>query len=296
MLALPARGVSLADKVTTTAALMRAGAAIAELNAVRKHLSAIKGGRLALAASETMTLAVSDVDGDDPAVIGSGPTVADPTTFGDALGIVTHRLAGAAVPDAVMSHLEGGARGDLPETPKPGDARLARSEYRVLANRHTAMHAAADAAGSLGFDVRVVHESTRGEAREAGRQFAAEAIERVGTRPLCVVASGETTVRVTGPGCGGRNQEFALGAAAVLRSCPGAILASVGTDGIDGPTDAAGAIVDATTGQRARAAGLSIEAALEENDSYPFFGTLGDLVTWGATGTNVGDLHVLLIA
>lgn len=296
MLALPAPGISLADKVVTSAALMRAGAAIAELNAVRKHLSAIKGGRLAVAAADTLTLALSDVDEDDPAVIGSGPTVADPTTFAEALRIVTHRLPRAALPSAVVSHLERGARGQLAETPKPGDPRLARSEYHVIANRHTAMDGAADAARSLGFEVRIVHQSTHGEAREAGRQFAADAIERAGTRPLCVLASGETTVRVTGRGHGGRNQEFALGAAAVLRNCPGAMLASVGTDGIDGPTDAAGAIVDATTERRARAAGLSITAALEENDAYPFFGRLGDLVTWGPTGTNVGDLHVLLIA
>jgi glycerate 2-kinase len=296
MLALPAPGISLADKVATSAGLMRAGAAIAELNAVRKHLSAIKGGRLAVAADETLTLALSDVDEDDPAVIGSGPTVADPTTFADALRIVTHRLAGAAVPPTVLSHLERGARGQLAETPKPGDPRLSRSEYHVLANRHTAMEGAAHAARSLGIEVRIVHQSTHGEAREAGRQFAADAIERAGGRPLCVLASGETTVRVAGRGRGGRNQEFALGAAAVLRNCPGAMLASVGTDGIDGPTDAAGAIVDATTERRACAAGLSIEAALDDNNAYPLFGRLGDLVTWGATGTNVGDLHVLLIA
>jgi glycerate-2-kinase len=297
MLALPAPGVSLADKVAAAEALMRAGAGIADLNAVRKHLSAIKGGRLGAAARSAVTLAISDVHGpvaDDPAVIGSGPTVADPSTYAQALRIVTEQFPVPAVPKSVVEHLTRGAAGALEETPKPGDPRLARSEYHVIGNRHTAMAGAAREARALGFDVRVIERATAGEAREAGRQFALDAVAP-GGGARCVIASGETTVRVTGRGRGGRNQEFALGAAAVISDCPGAVVASAGTDGIDGPTDAAGAIVDSTTAARARDAGLSIDAALADNDAYPVLARLGDLVRWGSTGTNVGDLHVLLM-
>lgn len=298
MLALPAAGVSLEDKVTATRELMRAGAAIADLNCVRKHLSAIKGGRLAAVAGEALTLAISDVHTpieDDPAVIGSGPTVADPSTFADALRVVTEVYRDARVPRAVVAHLERGASGVEDETPKPGDSRLARSHYHVVANRHTAMAGAARAARALGFDVTIISPATAGEARDAGRRFAEASLASAGGRPMCVIGSGETTVRVRGNGRGGRNQEFALGAVAPLRDRPDAVLASVGTDGIDGPTDAAGAVVDATTQRRAREAGLSIESALDENDAYSFFARLGDLVMWGPTGTNVGDMHVLLI-
>ncbi len=298
MLALPAPGVTLAGKVATADALMRAGAPIGALNTVRKHLSAIKGGRLAAAAGETITLAISDVHTpveDDPSVIGSGPTVADPSTFADALRIVTEVYREATVPPAVVEYLARGVRGDIEESPKPGDSRLSRGQYHVLANRHTAMAGAGQAARALGFEVITRSAVTAGDAREAGRRFAEEGLASPGRRPLCLVASGETTVRVRGTGRGGRNQEFALGAAAMLRD-RGALVASLGTDGIDGPTDAAGAIVDGTTERRARLAGLSIEAALENNDAYPLLAQLGDLVRWGATGTNVGDVHILLIA
>jgi glycerate-2-kinase len=297
MLALPAPGVSLSDKIATASALMRAGAGIADLNAVRKHLSSIKGGRLGAAAGSAVTLAISDVHGpveDDPAVIGSGPTAPDPSTYAQALGIVTQRFPDAGVPRAVVDHLARGARGEIEETPKPGDPRFARSEYHVIANRHTAMSGAARAAREMGLPVRVIDAATAGEAREAGRRFAAHAVA-LGGGTRCVIASGETTVRVRGRGRGGRNQEFALGAAEIISRCPGAVLASAGTDGIDGPTDAAGAIVDSTTVARARAAGLSIDAALDQNDTYPFFAQLGDLIRWGPTATNVGDLHILVL-
>ena len=214
----------------------------------------------------------------------------------DALRIVTRVFPGADVPSGVVAHLERAARGEVEETPKPGDPRLARVTYHVLANRHTAMNGAVHAARALGFDVHVVPAATAGEARDAGRRFAAAALDVAGRHHSCVIASGETTVRVTGPGRGGRNQEFALGAVAALRDRAPAVLASVGTDGVDGPTDAAGAIVDSTTEDRAREAGLSIESALERNDAHPLLDRLGDLVRWGPTGTNVGDLHVLLIA
>jgi len=298
MLAVPAAGLSLADKVLTARALMNAGAPIADLNCVRKHLSAVKGGWLAASARQTLTLAISDVHGpiaDDPAVIGSGPTVGDPTTSSDALAIVRRAGVMERLPLRVVAHLERG--GD--ETPKPDDPRLVQSTCEVIGNRHIAMDGAARAARSRGYTVRVIHAPTSGEAREAGAAFATQAFRDPAGRPLCMIASGETTVHVHGPGRGGRNQEFALGALRVIESRPSdigaAALASAGTDGIDGPTDAAGAIVDATTSARAKARGLRPEAALAANDAYDFFAPLGDLIMWGPTGTNVGDLHVMLL-
>jgi glycerate 2-kinase len=298
MLAVPAPGISLADKVKTGRALMNAGVPIADLNCVRKHLSAIKGGRLAALAPRTVTLAISDVHGpvpDDPAVIGSGPTVADPTTYADALDVVRRAGIEEALPPAVIAHLQ---RGDN-ETPKPGDPRVSLSSFEVIGDRHMAMEGAAIAARARGYAVRIVKAATCGEARDAGEAFAAAALREGAGEPLCVIASGETTVHVCGSGRGGRNQEFALGALGVIDSAAarGAriVLGSAGTDGIDGPTDAAGAIVDGTTSLRAGERGLEAATALATNGAYDYFMPLGDLVTWGPTGTNVGDLHVLVI-
>jgi glycerate-2-kinase len=297
MLAVPADGLSLEDKLVTARALMNAGAAIAELNCVRKHLSAIKGGRLAAAVRRTVTLAISDVHGpiaDDPAVIGSGPTVADPTTFADALSIVHRAGVRNLLPAAVVAHLERGHD----ESPKPGDARLRDCYYEVIGNRQLAMDGAAQQAAALGYTVVIMPKATQGEAREAGRAFATTGLALRNRARVCIIASGETTVRVRGPGRGGRNQEFALGALPVIDGSSASAtlaLASAGTDGIDGPTDAAGAIVDATTTARAERSNLSTEAALNENGAYDFFAPLGDLLVWGPTGTNVGDLHVMLI-
>jgi glycerate 2-kinase len=295
MLAVPADELRLEDKLQTARALMNAGAAIAELNCVRKHLSAIKGGRLAVAAGRTMTLAISDVHGpiaDDPAVIGSGPTVADPTTYADARDIVRRYGVREMLPPSVLAHLERGAE----ESPKPGDPRLRESSYEVIGNRQLAMDGAAREGRRLGYAVHVIERATSGEARDAGAAFATEAL-RLNSSKLCVIASGETTVRVHGHGRGGRNQEFALGAlpgidAARSRAI---VLASAGTDGIDGPTDAAGAIVDSTTTSRASQHGLGAESALAVNGAYDFFAPLDDLILWGPTGTNVGDLHVALV-
>jgi glycerate 2-kinase len=299
MLAVPADGLSLHDKLVTARALMHAGAAIAELNCVRKHLSAIKGGRLAAAAAgPTVTLAISDVHGpvaDDPAVIGSGPTVADPTTFDDAMEVLRQTGVVDTVPPAVLAHLE--QRAD--ESPKPGDTRLRHTYYEVIGNRQLAMDGAARRAAALGYAVHIITAATDGEAREAGAHFAENALALQGAKPICVIASGETTVKVRGRGRGGRNQEFALGALSAIDEAPRGsmvVLASAGTDGIDGPTDAAGAIVDTTTTARATAQRVRAEAALQENAAYDFFHPLGDLVVWGPTGTNVGDLHVLLTA
>ncbi len=298
MLAVPAAGLSVADKVTTGRVLMNAGVPIADLNCVRKHLSVIKGGRLAAAAHRTLTLAISDVHGpvpDDPAVIGSGPTVADPTTYSDALNVIRRAGVADSLPPAVIAHLQ---RGD-DESPKPGDPRLAESHYEVIGNRDLAMETAAGAARSRGYVVRLVKAATRGEAREAGQAFAAAALGDAIGKPLCVIASGETTVHVRGAGRGGRNQEFALGSLGVIDSAgtqrAAIVLGSAGTDGIDGPTDAAGAIVDGTTSLRSRQRGLDAQTALATNGAYDYFKPLDDLVTWGPTGTNVGDLHVLLI-
>jgi glycerate-2-kinase len=305
-MAVPAEGITLAEKSTTTGALLRAGVAIHELNCVRKHLSAIKGGRLAIVGRNTLTLAISDVHGpieDDPGTIGSGPTAADPTTYGEALGVIVHAGVRGEIPANVLRHLERGAAGALEETPKPGDPRLAGSDFRVIANRHTAMRGAAGAAESRGYVTHVLPNATSGEAREAGEAFARAALAFADSCPraCCVVASGETTVHVRGAGRGGRNQEFALGAAGTLArwsrtSGRAARLASAGTDGVDGPTDAAGAIVDPTTLTRAHAVGVDPAQALSQNATYDFFRTLDDLIVWGPTGTNVGDVHVALIA
>jgi len=299
MLCAPAAGVTLEDKMAASKALMDAGVAIDAVNCVRKHLSAIKGGQLAAAAGRSLTLAISDVHhpiADDPSVIGSGPTVADPTTFGAALKIA----AGAAgVPASVIRRLESGAAGELNETVKPGDLRLARAGVLVIGNRQTALDGAARRAAAIGYRVTVIDDVTQGDAREAAGLLLARAeqVSRGSARPLCVLAAGETTVRVVGSGKGGRSQELALAASPHLRSFgTAAVLASAGTDGRDGPTDAAGAIADSTTIERAKRAGLNWEQALAGNDTYPFFAALGDLIISGPTGTNVGDVQVLLIA
>jgi len=300
LMAVPATGLTLGDKRQTTEILLRAGADIGALNTVRKHLSAIKGGWLAAATSAgCRTLAVSDVVGDDPSVIGSGPTVADASTFEDALGALNRFGGAGAYPAPVVGCLRAGARGERPETPGPGDARLARAETFVIGTRRDAMRGAAAEAVRRGYGVLVLDDPIIGEAREAARAHAAriEALAAGARRPLCVVSSGETTVRVTGSGRGGRNQEFALAASDPLRRLAPAGAASLGTDGIDGPTDAAGAIVDSGTLDRARRAGLASPSDyLRDNDSYPFFDALDDLIRTGPTGTNVGDLQVFLLA
>jgi glycerate 2-kinase len=299
MLTVPAGDLLLEDKIAAGRALMNAGLPIDRLNCVRRHLSQIKGGRLAAAAGRTVTLAISDVHApvpDDPSVIGSGPTVPDPTTFAEALDIVR---GVPNVPERVLARLQRGARGELAETVKPGDPRLVESVYEIVANRLTALEGARQAAEKLGYCAIVLNEITSGESREAARTFVARARREAGGagRPACVLAAGETTVTVAGMGLGGRNQEFALAAAPDLATFGSeTVLASMGTDGIDGPTDAAGAIVDSTTLARAARVGLDRDSTLAANDAYHFFRPLGDLVGWGPTGTNVGDVQLLLIA
>jgi hydroxypyruvate reductase len=300
LMALPADGVSLDDKRATTQRLLRAGADIYALNTVRKHLSAIKGGWLAARAPRAChTLVISDVVGDDLSVIASGPTVADASTFADALALLRRFGGEDAYPGPVVARLRAGAAGTVPETPKPGDARLASSTTTIIGSRRDAMAGAATEAASLGFHVARMDDPVVGEARTTAVAHLRAVIARAAgaARPACIVSSGETTVHVTGHGRGGRNQEFALAAAEPLAQAGGgALIASVGTDGIDGPTDAAGAIADATTISRARAAGLSPDRALSDNNAYAFFDALGDLIHTGPTGTNVGDLQVILLA
>jgi glycerate 2-kinase len=299
MLTAPADGVSLADKVATARGLMNAGMAIGDLNCVRKHLSRIKGGQLAAAAHRTITVAISDVHGpipDDPSVIGSGPTFPDPTTFAQALRIAV-RFPG--LPASVRRHLERGAQGTIAETIKPGDPQVAAATYEVLANRLTAVAGARAKAESLGYNVIALDDPIVGEARDAAAALVETAARFAKTQPgpLCVIASGETTVTVTGSGLGGRNQEFALAAAPALRWLDGEVLlASAGTDGADGPTDAAGAVADTFTIERSLRAGLDWRSSLANNDAYHFFDALGDLIRWGPTGTNVGDVQVFLRA
>jgi glycerate-2-kinase len=301
LMALPAAEIPLEAKQRTARILMEQGADIYELNTVRKHLSAIKGGQLALAArGSVLTLAVSDVVGDDLSVIASGPTVADDSTFAGALEVLDRRGGRAIYPPPVVDRLVRGVAGDVPETPPTGDPRLARAVARVIGPQRGAIEGARRAAVSLGYDVHIVPEPVTGEARDAARQHVARTAEAIASmrRPVCVIASGETTVTVRGQGKGGRNQEFAFAMAQALAALgPRVTAASVGTDGIDGPTDAAGAIVDSTTFERAGAAGLAApEDYLNNNNTYEFFDRIGDLIRTGPTNTNVGDLQVILVA
>jgi hydroxypyruvate reductase len=302
LLPLPAEGISLADKQATTKALLACGADIHELNTVRKHLSAIKGGQLARLASPAtvITLALSDVVGDDLDVIGSGPTVPDRSTFADALDILRrHRLL-KRVPKTVRERLRRGAAGEIDETPKPGDPIFARVRNVIVGNNRTAIDAAAHTARALGYRTVVLSTMIEGEAREVARVYAAIAhqIRSSGQPvkpPACVISGGETTVTLRGKGLGGRNQEFVLAAARDIAGMENVVVLSGGTDGTDGPTDAAGAIADGRTVARAREKGLSAADALAHNDSCHFFDPLGDLIRTGPTGTNVMDVHVVLV-
>ena len=302
LLAVPRAGVTLRQKVEATRRLLAAGLPIHELNCVRKHLSAIKGGGLARAAAgRVLTLALSDVVWpveDDPAVIGSGPTVVDRTTFAEAAAIVGRPAVRHLIPMEVIDVLERGRRRRAPETLEISHARVPVAMYRVVGSRRQAMEGALSAARDLGFETMPFDDPIVGEARIAGASHVRRVIEatRHLARPVCVVSSGETTVTVSGGGRGGRNQELALAAASEMgRVGTTAVLASVGTDGVDGPTNAAGALVDSSTLERATSLGLAAAVAyLDENDAYAYFDRLGDLIRTGPTGTNVGDLQVVV--
>jgi glycerate 2-kinase len=300
LLALPLAGLTLDDKQRVTSALLAAGARIDELNCVRKHLSGVKGGRLAAACrANAFTFAVSDVVNpvdDDPAVIGSGPTVADPSTYKDALNILDRLGVESSIPVAARNILERGARGEIEESPKPGDARV-RGEYRIIGSRRTAMAAVRAEAERRGYKVIVEEAAIVGEARDAGPRLIGRALDygRSAER-VCVIASGETTVKVTGTGKGGRNQELVLAALPDVASAPRSVFfASVASDGVDGPTDAAGAWAGPDVTSRANAAGLNAIRSLENNDAYRFFEPLGNLIRTGWTDTNVGDLQIVVM-
>ena len=297
LLLLPEEGISLEDMQRTTDLLLRAGATINELNAVRKHLERAKGGGLARLAqpSELIALVLSDVVGNPLDVIASGPTVPDTSTFEEACAIVERFGVWDGLPASVAGRLRAGRDGELPDTPKPGDPLFERTHTFVVASNELAAEAAVRRARQEGLQALLLSTYVEGEAREVARVFAALALEeahrdRPLRRPCCLVAGGETTVRVRGGGLGGRNQELALAAAEKLAGLDNVLLAALATDGTDGPTDAAGALADGTTVARARALGLDPHRFLADNDAYHFFEPLGDLLLTGPTNTNVNDL------
>ncbi len=292
----PAFGLTLEEKQAVTRALLRSGAAIGEINAVRKHLSRIKGGRLTQRAypAKVVTLAISDVPGDDPAVIGSGPTVPDPTTLADAREIVRrHRLK---IPGGVIRALDDPAN----ETPKPGDNIFAGSEYRIVARPADALRAAEELASAAGYECVMLGDRLQGEAREVAAEHARLALALGAERRRAVILSGgELTVTLRGHGRGGPNQEYALALAIHLDGAPGIAALAADTDGTDGgggrADDPAGAFIDATTLARARAAGLDPAAFLADNDSTGFFNGIGDLFRPGPTFTNVTDFRAIAV-
>lgn len=293
LMALPAPGVSLADKQAITQSLLRSGAMISEINAVRKHLSRIKGGRLAVAAAPAtvQTFVISDIPGDDPSFVASGPTVADPTTLAEARAILTRYAVEA--PEAVWAALNDPAN----ETPSPDALGLAGSEVRVIARARDALAAATRLAESQGYRVTDLGDRLQAEARHLGAGHAGLARRLAGDGlPRIILSGGEATVRVTNAqGRGGRNLEYLLGLAVALNGEPGIHAIACDTDGIDGTEDNAGAIIGPDTLARAAALGLDPHQALRDNRSHAFFAELGDLVMTGPTRTNVNDFRAILI-
>lgn len=301
LLPAPAKGVTLKAKQRTTEMLLRAGADIGELNAVRKHLSMLKGGQLAARAypATLVGLLLSDVIGDPMDVIGSGLTAPDDSTFADALAVLEKFGLKDKAPLVVRQHLESGALGEIAETPKSGDPIFENVHNIVVGSNRLALEAAAREAKALGYAPLILSSSMQGEAREAARVHAEilREVVRSGNparAPACILSGGETTVRVRGRGTGGRNQEFALAAALAIDGLRDVLVLSAGTDGTDGPTDAAGAMATGGTIERARRWGLNAGEYFADNNSYAFFDALGDLIRTGRTGTNVMDVHMLL--
>ncbi|MBM3647666.1 MAG: glycerate kinase [Alphaproteobacteria bacterium] len=298
LLALPAPGLTLADKQAVNRALLRSGANIGEMNTVRKHLSAIKGGRLAVAAQPARVLSwlISDVPNDDPGVIGSGPTVADRTTFADALAVLAkYRID---PPAAVRCHLEKGAGGGIEETPKPGDPRLWGVETIVVATPQRSLEAAAALARRRGLEAVVLGDNLEGDARMLGAEHARRAVDHAlrGGKPTVILSGGETTVTVRGKGRGGRNVEYLLGHAIAAAGTSGIWAIAADTDGVDGAEEIAGGLFTPDTLSRARALGRDPQAMLDDNDGHTFFEMLGDNLVTGPTKTNVNDFRATLIA
>ncbi len=298
----PSEGISLADKQEATRLLLSCGAAIHEINTIRKHLSRIKGGRLCRAANRAgiITLILSDVIGDDLDIIASGLTAPDGSTFNDCLAILSSYNLLASIPASVRHHLEEGARGRREETPKPRDPIFTNVANRIIGSLSDALSAAGKKANQLGYHPMILSSTLHGEAREAAKVLSSIAREvRTFNHPVkppaCLLFGGETTVTLKGKGRGGRNCELALAAGIELSGLPGTLLLSAGTDGTDGPTDAAGAFADGSTVTRAERLGLSAGRHLGDNDSYNFFKPLQDLLVTGPTRTNVMDLQIVLI-
>lgn len=302
LLPLPATGVSLEDKQGTTRELLACGASIHEINAVRKHLSGIKGGRLAGAAhpATLISLILSDVIGDDLDTIASGPTVPDRSTFTECVEILEKYGISAKIPPRALERLRRGVRGEVPETPKEDDPAFRRTQAVIVGSAGLSLAAAREEALRMGYGTLILSSVMEGETRDVARVHGAIGKEVVRTgnpvpRPACLLSGGETTVTLRGNGLGGRNTEFVLAAAIEIAGLPGITVFSAGTDGTDGPTDAAGAVADGTTLDRARERGLSPSEFLRNNDSYRFFEALGDLVVTGPTLTNVMDLRIVLV-
>jgi len=296
----PAEPITLQEKIATTDLLLASGATINQINCVRKHLSQLKGGGLArLAAPARLhALILSDVLGDDPSAIASGPTVADSTTYADAIDVFTSKGVWDRLPSNVRQHLEQGKRGNIEETPKPGDDIFKNTGHTLIGSNAISVAAMLQAAKNLGYETKLYSDHLCGEAGAEAEKLVIHAKVLTASRPLALLAGGETTVTLHGNGRGGRNQEMAL-AFAIAAEQQGLTgnwtFLSGGTDGRDGPTDAAGGIVDRNTLQRMIQAGVNPTALLENNDSYTALKTSGDLVNTGATGTNVADLQILLI-
>ena len=300
LLELPAGRVSLDDLRAMTNALLRCGATINEMNTLRKHLSQVKGGGLARLAlpAQVLSLILSDVLGSPLDVIASGPTAPDSSTFADALSVIEEYKLRKEAPESIIAHLELGARGGISDTPKAHDPLFARVTNVVVADNTTTCAAATVDARARGYLTQLLSAQVQGEARVVGAELGQKARERLERRealPACLIAGGETTVTIRGQGKGGRSQELALAAAREIEGLGDVVLLSAGTDGTDGPTDAAGALVDGTTMARARERGLDVDEFLENNDSYNLFRALGDLIITGPTNTNVNDLMVVLI-
>jgi hydroxypyruvate reductase len=300
---MPVEGITLDEKMAATTLLLKSGVSIQEMNTVRKHLSQVKGGQLARLAhpATLISLILSDVVGDPLEVIASGPTVGDPTTYKECQEILDRYALQDKLPASVKSHLEAGREGRTPETPKPDEALFSRTLSVLVGTNMQALKAAAKEAEKLGYTSLILSSLIEGDTTEAARFHTALAKEIVASghpvlRPACLISGGETTVVVRGKGKGGRNQEFALAAALELEGLKGVCVLCGGTDGTDGPTDAAGAVVDGDTVVRALAKGLNPREFLAENDSYHFFQYLDDLLITGPTNTNVMDLRVMLVS
>jgi hydroxypyruvate reductase len=298
----PSDGITLAEKQEVTRMLLGCGASIHEINALRKHISQLKGGQLArLACPATLiTLVLSDVVGDSLDVIASGPTVPDTSTFADCLEILQRYDLREQVPAAIRRRLEAGVAGSIPETPKPTDPAFERTQTVIVGRNLQALEAASRCATALGYRALILSSAIEGETREVAKVHAGIAKEVVASghpiaAPACILSGGETTVTLRGQGTGGRNQEFVLAMALEIRDLPGIAVLSGGTDGTDGPTDATGAVAEGTTCARAEQLGMQPRTALLNNDAYPFFNRLGDLLRTGPTQTNVMDVRIMLM-